>query len=111
MTYFPPKCFSLIKQYAGINEAKFHQKKIAMMVNGQIECCRVKYGDRQECFPLVYHIQYLEEHIAEHNETIRSYGAITHPFYGGLALLIHSYDELVDEVNHLQCHLRWVLYL
>ena len=76
-----------------------------------IEFCRVKYDNRKGCFPLVYHIQYLEEPIAKHKETIKSYGAIRPPIRGGLALLLDEIDELEDEVFHLQCHLRWILYL
>ena len=111
MTSFPINCFSLIKEFADINEAKYHQKKVAQIVKNHIEFCRVKYDNRKECFPLVYHIQYLEEPIAKHKETIRSYGAISRPQRGGLALLLDEIDELEVEVFQYHCHLRWVLYL
>ena len=109
MPYFPTECFSLIKEYMGVNGAKYHHKKVAQIVNGYMEYCRVKYADRVECFPLVYNIQYVEELLEEHKEILISYGVTTYQtqiFHGSLELLVLSYDELEEEVFHLQSHLR-----
>ena len=64
MPYFPEYCFNLIKAYAGIHPAKYHQKKIATMIDSS-----VKYWKEArlhgETIPLVYEIKFLEQYVED----------------------------------------------
>ena len=71
-------------------------------MKNHIEFCRVKYDDREECFPLVYHIQYLEERRSQMQKALI--------IYGRDELLIASYDELGEEVFLFHTQLRRALW-
>ena len=60
MTFFPEPSFDLIKEFAGINQAKFHHKKIARMMDVYIEYFRVAYNNG-ETIPIVYEIKFTAE--------------------------------------------------
>jgi hypothetical protein len=62
MTYFPEVCFDRIKAYAGIHPARYHNKKIATMVDARREHFREIYK-RGRPIPLIYEIQFLEEQV------------------------------------------------
>ena len=114
MTYFPSNCFSLIKEFADISETRYHHNQLAKMVKAHVAFCYEKYNRRNECFPLVYKIQFLEELAEDHKKRIVSYTSnfSKHCFYkGGRELLISSYDELLDEIDEHHAHLRWFLHL
>ena len=110
MTYFPSNCFSLIKEFADISEARYHHNKLAKMVKAHVAFCYEKYNRRNECFPLVYKMQFLEEIAEDHRNRIVSY--TSNGFSnGGRELLISSYDEVLDELDEHLHTLIWFLHL
>jgi len=72
MTYLPELCFELIKDFAGINGAAFHHKKIANMMNHYIDHFK-EASDAGEIIPLVYEILFREEELIRirRNEGLR----------------------------------------
>jgi len=64
MPYLPEPCFNLIKRFAGIHPAKFHQKKIATMIDHSVD-----YWNQArlcgEVIPLVYEIHFGEKWIED----------------------------------------------
>ena len=63
MTYFPPECFNRIKEFAGIHPARYHNNKIAAMIENRLSYLGEAwlYGKVVPHIPLVYQIIYLEE--------------------------------------------------
>ena len=106
MTHFPSNCFSLIKAYAYISEARYHHNKVAKMVKEHIVFSYKEFDGRNDCFPLVYKIQFLEEIAEDHRKRIVSYKSNNFS-NGGRELLISSYDELLDDIDESELLLRW----
>lgn len=63
MTFLPQKCFTLIKEFAWMHPARYHHKKIAVIIETLLQSLKDawRYGEVVPHIPLVYKINYLEE--------------------------------------------------
>ena len=104
MPYFPDPCFDLIKGFAGIHPAKYHQKKIATM----IDSCVKYWKEARQCgelIPLVYEIQFRQEWIDDW-EAGRS-----HLIYGEDARELEDYYEALSSLGDFKFTHSFELYL
>jgi hypothetical protein len=108
MPYLPEPCFHLIKAYAGIHPAKYHQKKIATMIDDSVEYFEdCLWGGHVDCpIPPIYKIIFWEEWL-EKRLAYRG-NAYDGPL---LAEAHHLYDTVAGTIERLRINYSWQIYL
>ena len=104
MPYFPEHCFDLIKGFAGIHPAKYHQKKIATMIDDSVDY----WKEARQCgelIPLVYEIKFGEEYLENWK------AGFPQLIYGESARDLKDYHEALSSLGDFKFTHSFELYL